>query len=96
MVKIQMLPADPPPAPDAYAGRGIRWQLRRRADIWGAFQERPAISPDGSTIAYPEFADSFVLSHGLFVANSDRSYPHELTPAGQPGVESADTTSLRA
>jgi len=57
-----------------------------------AFQERPAIAPDGSTIAYAEFEDSFVLFHGLFVANADGSNPRQLTPAGPPGVDSADTS----
>jgi TolB protein len=57
-----------------------------------AFQERPAMSPDGKTIAYAEFEAAFVLSHGLFAADADGSHPRQLTPNGKRGVDSADTS----
>jgi Tol biopolymer transport system component len=57
-----------------------------------SIQERPAISPDGSTIAYSESEGAFVKSHGLWVANADGSNPRQLTPDGKPDVDSADTS----
>jgi TolB protein len=57
-----------------------------------AFQERPAMSSDGKTIAYAEFEAAFVLSHGLFAADADGSHPRQLTPNGKRDVDSADTS----
>ena len=57
-----------------------------------AIQERPAISPDGSMIAYADFVDSYLgASLGLHLANADGSDPRALTKRGKGGVDGGDT-----
>jgi dipeptidyl aminopeptidase/acylaminoacyl peptidase len=56
-------------------------------------QERPAISPDGSTIAYADFVDAFLGADlGLHLANADGTNPRALTKPGKPGANGGDTS----
>ena len=58
-----------------------------------AIQERPAISPDGSTIAYADFVDSYLGADlGLHLANADGTNPRALTKGGKGGVNGGDTS----
>jgi Tol biopolymer transport system component len=58
-----------------------------------AIQERPAISPDGSTIAYADFVDAYLGADlGLHFANADGSNPRALTKGGSGGVDGGDTS----
>ena len=58
-----------------------------------AIQERPAISPDGSTIAYADFVDSYLGADlGLHLANADGTNPRGLTKGGKGGVNGGDTS----
>jgi Tol biopolymer transport system component len=56
-------------------------------------QERLAISPDGSTIAYADFVDAYRGDDlGLHLANADGTTPRALTKAGKVGVDDGDTS----
>jgi Tol biopolymer transport system component len=58
-----------------------------------AIQERPAISPDGSTIAYAEFVDADLgADSGLHLANADGTRPRALTKGGKGGPSGGDTS----
>jgi Tol biopolymer transport system component len=58
-----------------------------------AIQERPAISPDGSTIAYADFVDSYLGADlGLHLANADGTNARALTKGGNGGVNGGDTS----
>lgn len=58
-----------------------------------AIQERPAISPDGSQIAYADFVDSYLGADlGLHLANADGTDPRALTKGGKGGVNGGDTS----
>jgi Tol biopolymer transport system component len=56
-------------------------------------QERPAISPDGSTIGYADFVDAYLGADlGLHLANADGTNPRALTKGGKGGVDGGDTS----
>jgi Tol biopolymer transport system component len=58
-----------------------------------AIQERPAVSPDGSTIAYADFVDAPLGADlGLHLANADGTNGRALTNGGKGGVNGGDTS----
>jgi len=58
-----------------------------------AIQERPAISPDGTTIAFADFVDGYLGADlGLHLANADGTNPRGLTKGGIGGVNGGDTS----
>ena len=58
-----------------------------------AIQERPAISPDGSTIAYADVVDAYLGADlGLHLANADGTNPRALTKGQKGGVDGNDTS----
>jgi Tol biopolymer transport system component len=58
-----------------------------------AIQERPAITPDGKTIAYADFVDAYLGADlGLHLANADGTDPRALTKGGKGGVNGGDTS----
>ena len=58
-----------------------------------AIQERPAISPDGSTIAYADVVDAYLGADlGLHLANADGTNPRALTKGHNGGVDGNDTS----
>jgi Tol biopolymer transport system component len=64
-------------------------QLTSGTDI----QERPAISPDGSTIAYADIVDAYLGADlGLHLANADGTNPRALTKGHKGGVDGNDTS----
>jgi TolB protein len=58
-----------------------------------AIQERPAVSPDGSTIAYADIVDAPLGADlGLHLANADGTNPRALTKGHAGGVDGNDTS----
>jgi Tol biopolymer transport system component len=58
-----------------------------------AIQERPAISPDGSTIAFADVVDAYLGADlGLHLANADGTNPRALTKGHKGGVDGNDTS----
>jgi Tol biopolymer transport system component len=58
-----------------------------------AIQERPAVSSDGSTIAYADFVDRPLGADlGLHLANADGTKSRALTKGGKGGVNAGDTS----
>lgn len=56
-------------------------------------QERPAISPDGSTIAFADFVDAYLGADlGLHLAQADGTNARPLTKGGKGGVNGGDTS----
>jgi Tol biopolymer transport system component len=57
-----------------------------------AIEERPAVSPDGSMIAYAEFVDAPLGADlGLHLADADGSNARTLTVGGKAGTNGGDT-----
>jgi hypothetical protein len=64
-------------------------QLTSGKDI----QERPAISPDGSKIAYADIVDAYLGADlGLHLANADGTHPQALSNGHKGGVDGNDTS----
>jgi Tol biopolymer transport system component len=56
-------------------------------------QERPASSPDGSTIAYADIVDAYLGADlGLHIAGADGTNPRALTKGHKGGVDGNDTS----